>query len=152
MSRNGIVGSYGNSIFRFLRHLHSVLHSGCTNLHFHQQGSLFSTPSPAFVTCRLFNDGHSEQYEVVPHCSFDLHFSKISDVEHLFMCLLAICMFSLEKCLFRPSAHLLIGSFDFLLLHCMSFLCILEIKPLSVASFANVFPRSVGCLSSILLT
>ena len=52
------------------------------------EGSLFPTPSLAFVICRLFNDGHSDWCEVVPHCSFDLHFSIISDVERLLMCLL----------------------------------------------------------------
>ena len=41
-----------------------------------QEGSLFSIPSPAFIICRLFNDGHSDQYEVVSHCSFDLYFSN----------------------------------------------------------------------------
>ena len=39
-----------------------------------QEGSLFSTPSPAFIVCRFFDDGHSDQCEVIPHCSFDLHF------------------------------------------------------------------------------
>ena len=41
-----------------------------------QEGSLFSTPSPAFIACRFFNDDHSDWYEVTPHCSFDLHFSN----------------------------------------------------------------------------
>ena len=47
-----------------------------------QEGSLFSTPSPAFMVCRFFDDGHSDQCEVIPHCSFDLHSLMISDVEH----------------------------------------------------------------------
>ena len=38
--------------------------------------SLFSSPSPAFAIYRLFNDGHSDQCEVVLHCSFDLHVSN----------------------------------------------------------------------------
>ena len=46
--------------------------------------SLVSTPSPAFIVCRIFDDGHSDWCEMISHCSFDLHFSN-SDVEHLFM-------------------------------------------------------------------
>ena len=37
---------------------------------------LFYTPSPAFIVCRLFDDGHSDWCEVISHCSFNLHFSS----------------------------------------------------------------------------
>ena len=41
-----------------------------------QEFSLFSTPLPAFIVRRVFDEGHSHRCEVIPHCSFDLHFSS----------------------------------------------------------------------------
>ena len=104
MSRSGIAGSYGNSSFSFLRNGRTVFHTGCSNSHSLQQfkrrgSSLFSTPSPAFATCIRFLmmaalPGVRRYLSVAVVCIFLI----ISSVEHLFMCLVAICMSSLEDC------------------------------------------------------
>ena len=129
-----ITGSKGSSIFSLLKKFNIVFYSGCTSWHSHKQCTKvpFSPHSHQhllFIDLLMMAILTSEKwYLTVVSICISL---KASDAEHPFICLWALCMSSLEKCLFRSFAHFKIGLFVFLVLNHMSSLYILQVKSLS---------------------
>ena len=111
------MGSYGSSMYRFLRYLQTVLHKWLYQFTFPpavQEGSLFSTASPALVICGFINDGHSDWCEVVSHGSFDLHFSynqRYSAFFHVLVGHLYIFLREISIQVFCPFFNWVVGYF-----------------------------------------
>ena len=120
---SGIARSYGSSFLNFLRNVHTVFHSGYTNLQSYKRCtsipfSLHPQQDLLFLVFLIIAILIGVKwYLIIVLISISL---IISNAEHLFMCLLAICVSS-KKCLFRFSDHLKMKLFDFLILSCVCF-------------------------------
>ena len=94
MPHSGITESYGSFIPSFLKDLHIISHSVCINLYSHKQCKSvpFSPHSFQYLLfVDFFDDSHSDQCEVIPHCNFDLHFSHNEGCFHVFFWL-SVCL------------------------------------------------------------
>ena len=111
-----------------------------------QERSLSSTPSPAFIVRRLFDDVYSDPCEVIPHCGFDLPFSN----NEWYWASFHVLVTHLYVFFGEMSVWVFFPLFDWAVF-LSSYMCILEINPLSVVSFAIIFSHSEGCLFTLLI-
>ena len=146
-----LLGYMVNSMSSFLRNFHTAYHSSYINLHPTNgvQDFLSSTFLPAFLIC-------VSHFLVVMAILTGVKWYlicislMISGIEHLFICLLAICKSSVGKCLFQSSA-IFNWVFVTLQLSYMSCLCILDFNPLNVILFANIFSHSGDCFFVVVI-
>ena len=145
MPRSGIAQSQDNS--SFWRKFHNVFHGNCMNLHPHQRCSrvpFCPHPLQYFLFIDIFKDGHSDQCEVVPHCSFDLHFPN----NKWWWASLHVHVGYLYVFFEAMSIKVICPFFDwgvcFFVVELYELLSILEIKLLLVTLLANLFCHSAG--------
>ena len=155
ITRSGVTGSFGSSIFNFLRNFRTVVNNGCNDLHSCKQcARVPSSPHPCQNLSSIFLimailTSVRWYFTVVLICIFLM----IRNVEYLFICfgLLYVFFWEMSICVPCPFFNWVILFCFVLLLGCLSSLYILDINPLSDRWFANIFPYSVGWLFSLFI-